>query len=79
MSLVLYGHPCSAYTQKVLIALYENSTPFAFRCWRTAREAAGKIFLLAGQFRTQSDPASCGPGTLVVALNALGIDPRRSW
>ena len=32
MSLVLYGHPFSSYTQKVLIALYENSTPFEFRC-----------------------------------------------
>lgn len=32
MSLVLYGHPFSSYTQKALIALYENGTPFAFRC-----------------------------------------------
>jgi glutathione S-transferase len=31
MSLVLYGHPFSSYTQKVLIALYENETPFEFR------------------------------------------------
>lgn len=32
MALALYGHPFSSYTQKVLIALYENGTPFAFRC-----------------------------------------------
>lgn len=32
MSLVLYGHPFSSYTQKVLIALYENGTSFEFRC-----------------------------------------------
>jgi glutathione S-transferase len=32
MPLALYGHPFSSYTQKVLIALYENSTPFEFRC-----------------------------------------------
>jgi glutathione S-transferase len=32
MSLALYGHPFSSYTQKVLIALYENNTPFEFRC-----------------------------------------------
>lgn len=32
MSLALYGHPFSSYTQKVLIALYENDTPFEFRC-----------------------------------------------
>lgn len=31
MSLALYGHPFSSYTQKVLIALYENGTPFEFR------------------------------------------------
>ncbi|MYN18042.1 glutathione S-transferase family protein [Rugamonas sp. FT107W] len=31
MSLALYGHPFSSYTQKVLIALYENETPFEFR------------------------------------------------
>lgn len=32
MSLVLYGHPFSSYTQKVLIALYENGISFEFRC-----------------------------------------------
>jgi len=32
MSLALYGHPFSSYTQKVLIALYENDTLFEFRC-----------------------------------------------
>jgi glutathione S-transferase len=31
MSLVLYGHHFSSYTQKVLIALYENDTPHEFR------------------------------------------------
>jgi glutathione S-transferase len=31
MALALYGHPFSSYTQKVLIALYENHTPFEFR------------------------------------------------
>jgi len=32
MSLALYGHPFSSYTQKVLMALYENDIAFAFRC-----------------------------------------------
>jgi glutathione S-transferase len=32
MSLALYGHPFSSYTQKVLVALYENAIPFEFRC-----------------------------------------------
>jgi len=31
MTLALYGHPFSSYTQKVLIALYENATAFEFR------------------------------------------------
>lgn len=31
MALALYGHRFSSYTQKVLIALYENATPFDFR------------------------------------------------
>ena len=31
MSLAVYGHLFSSYTQKVLMALYENGTPFEFR------------------------------------------------
>lgn len=31
MSLSLYGHPFSSYTQKVLIAMYENEIRFDFR------------------------------------------------
>lgn len=31
MSLTLYAHPFSSYCQKVLTALYENGTPFAYR------------------------------------------------
>jgi glutathione S-transferase len=31
MTLTVYGHPFSSYTQKALIALYENHTPFGFR------------------------------------------------
>jgi len=31
MTLALYGHHFSSYTQKALIALYENATPFDFR------------------------------------------------
>lgn len=32
MSLALYGHPFSSYTQKALLALYENAIPFELRC-----------------------------------------------
>jgi len=31
MALALYGHPFSSYTQKVLVALYENAVPFELR------------------------------------------------
>lgn len=31
MTLTLYGHPFSSYTQKALVALYENATRFEFR------------------------------------------------
>ena len=31
MKLALYGHPFSSYTQKALMALYENALPFEFR------------------------------------------------
>src|SRR3546814_18567706 len=31
MSLKLYSHPFSSYCQKVLIAFYENDTPFEYR------------------------------------------------
>jgi glutathione S-transferase len=31
MPLLLYGHPFSSCTQKVLIALYENGTQFELR------------------------------------------------
>src|SRR5689334_22225187 len=44
--------------------------------------AAGGLdgyFRLAEQFHTQSEPAFCGLGSLVVALNALAIDPGRLW
>ena len=36
-------------------------------------------FPLAEQFHTQGEPAFCGLGTLVMALNALRIDPGRHW
>lgn len=39
MSLGLYAHPFSSYCQKVLIALYENATPFDFRLLGPGDEA----------------------------------------
>ena len=39
MSLALYAHPFSSYCQKVLIALYENTTPFSLRTLADAEVA----------------------------------------
>jgi glutathione gamma-glutamylcysteinyltransferase len=44
-----------------------------------ATAGLGGYFPLAEQFHTQSDPAFCGLGSLVMALNALSIDPGRQW
>jgi glutathione gamma-glutamylcysteinyltransferase len=44
-----------------------------------ASEGLNGYFPLAEQFHTQADPAFCGLGSLVVALNALSIDPGRLW
>src|SRR3546814_1052857 len=37
MSLKLYSHPFSSYCQKVLIAFYENDTPFEYRTLEDAQ------------------------------------------
>jgi len=39
MTLELYSHPFSSYTQKVLIALYENAKAFEFRSFAGPRAA----------------------------------------
>ena len=44
MSLTLYGHPFSSYCQKVLIALYENGTPFEFKVLGPDDPAVGQAF-----------------------------------
>lgn len=43
MTLQLYGHPFSSYTQKALIAFYENAIPFEFKVLG-ADEQAGRDF-----------------------------------
>jgi glutathione S-transferase len=41
VSLTLYAHPFSSYCQKVLVALYENATPFSYRLLGPEDPAAG--------------------------------------
>src|SRR4051812_116704 len=70
----LYRRPLP--TEAIAFSSLEGRTVFAEAL------AAGGLdgyFPLAEQFHTQSDPAFCGLGSLVVALNALGIDPGRLW
>jgi glutathione gamma-glutamylcysteinyltransferase len=57
------------------------SSPVGRRLFAEASGEGGMdgYFALAEQFHTQSDPAFCGLGSLVVALNALAIDPERPW
>lgn len=59
----------------------EFSSPAGRRLFAEALAAGGLdgYFPLAEQFHTQAEPAFCGLGSLVVALNALAIDPGRSW
>lgn len=65
--------------------LPEALVPFASEEGRRLfREALGAgamegFFALSEQFHTQADPAFCGLGSLVVVLNALAIDPGRTW
>jgi glutathione gamma-glutamylcysteinyltransferase len=61
-----------------LIAFASDEGRAVFRAALTAGEMDG-FFALAEQFHTQTDPAFCGLGSLVMVLNALAIDPGRLW
>ncbi|MBB3355935.1 glutathione S-transferase family protein [Rhizobium lentis] len=66
MSLVLYGHPLASFCHKVLIALYENTTPFENRLVDLSDEASradlfrfwpiGKMPLLRDEARDSTIP-----------------------
>jgi glutathione gamma-glutamylcysteinyltransferase len=59
----------------------EFSSPPGRQLFTEAFAAGGLegYFPLAEQFHTQAEPTFCGLGSLVVALNALAIDPGRLW
>jgi glutathione S-transferase len=60
MSLTLYFHPLSSFCQKVLIALYENGTPFEPRIVDLADETSRAAFLKVwpiGKFPVLRDEA----------------------
>jgi glutathione gamma-glutamylcysteinyltransferase len=57
------------------------SSPEGRRIFAEALATGGLdgYFPLAEQFHTQAEPTFCGLGSLVMALNALAIDPGRLW
>jgi glutathione gamma-glutamylcysteinyltransferase len=59
----------------------EFSSPLGRQLFAEALASGGLdgYFTVAEQFHTQAEPQFCGLGTLVVALNALAIDPGRRW
>jgi glutathione gamma-glutamylcysteinyltransferase len=71
----------SFYRRPLPDGLIGFSTAEGRALFREALEAGTLegFFPLAEQFHTQAEPAYCGLGSLVVALNALGIDPGRLW
>ncbi|HSD73769.1 MAG TPA: phytochelatin synthase family protein [Steroidobacteraceae bacterium] len=74
MSQTLYRRPLPS--QAIAFSSPEGRRVFAEAL---ATDGLKGYFPLAEQFHTQSDPAFCGLGSLVVALNALAIDPERLW
>ncbi|WAS96347.1 phytochelatin synthase family protein [Nannocystis punicea] len=71
----------SLYRRPLPRELVAFASPEGRALFDAARAAGGleSFFPLIEQFHTQADPAFCGLGTLVVALNALGVDPGRLW
>lgn len=69
------------YRRSLPPALISFASPEGRQIFTEALTLGGMegYFALAEQFHTQSEPAFCGVGTLVVVLNALSIDPGRIW
>lgn len=71
----------SLYRRPLPAQLVAFASPEGRALFDAARAAGGMeaFFPLIEQFHTQAEPAFCGLGTLVVTLNALGVDPGRLW
>mgnify|MGYP000561864178 CR=1 FL=1 len=71
----------SVYRRPLPPTLIAFASPAGRALFDAARRDGGmeSFFPLIEQFHTQADPAFCGLGSLVVALNALGVDPGRLW
>jgi glutathione S-transferase len=73
MSLTLYAHPFSSYCQKVLIALYENQTPFTMRLLEdeASRKALAQLWPIA-RFPVLVDDAQVIPEATTI-IEHLGL------
>lgn len=67
MSLALYAHPFSSYCQKVLVALWENDTPFAYR----HLEEPGVREELVGLWPIAKFPVLVDDGTPVIETSII--------
>ncbi len=67
MTLTLHAHPFSSYCQKVLIALYENRTPFEFRLL----EGAGAMRDLENLWPMKRFPVLVDDGRTVVEASSI--------
>lgn len=83
MSLVLFGHPFSSYTQKVLIALYENDTPFEFRSLGPDTPEHSKEWLrlwpLAKFPVLQDGESSIAESSIIIEYLQLTQDGAQRW
>ena len=82
MSLTLYFHPLSCYCQKVLVALYENGTPFTPKLVNLGDPGERADFLALwpmGKFPLLADGARLVPESSVIieylALHHAGPQP----
>jgi glutathione S-transferase len=69
MALTLYAHPFSSYCQKVLIALYENGTPFDYRLLSPENPAA--FAELAARWPLRRFPMLADEGRTVVESSII--------
>lgn len=75
------GSPCTKYGFTLPEELVDyrslESKKRLIRC--VTEGSAVPFFTLSSCYKNQSHPAYCGISTLVVILNALGIDPKTTW
>lgn len=73
--------PKTFYKRELPAAQVDFSSEEGRRLLRASLDAgtAEAFFRLIANFHTQAEPSWCGLGTLVTVLNALEIDPHRTW